>query len=218
MTLEGSRDIPSFMSSLRSKQSKTNSNSKRTLRSAQLQFQSSEIRNELRFGGSLMKKVKGRTARPVSSKDPMHLVLRSSRATGRFGFAYKSNLKRVNELVRKACDRYGVKLILYSNNYNHLHLLVKFPSRAVYLRFIRSLTGALALAVCGASKLKAISEILGAKKFWDYRPFSRVVRSKRGYQVAKDYVVLNQLEALEILPKRSGRLRDVASGEMHLFR
>lgn len=187
-------------------------------RSSQMKFQSAQIRSELRFGGSLMKTAKGRGARPVSSKDPMHLVLRSTKAKGRFGFAYKTNLKRVNDVVRRHCLKYGVKLIEYSNKFNHLHLLVKFPSRAIYLRFIRSLTGALALAVTGASKLKSIKSLFGRRGFWDSRPFTRVVRSYGGYKVAKDYVVLNQLEAEGILPKPEGRLREASPSERHHFR
>lgn len=213
-------------------------------RSKQIPFDKKAFRNELRFGGALMKKTKGRLGhRPVSTRAPMHLVLRSSKAKGRFGFGYQSNLKKVNEIVRKTCAKYGVKLIEYSNNYNHLHLLVKFPSRAVYLRFIRSLTGHLALAVTGANRTRALRDIFAVpassketknprskkqtdqidnpgstKGFWDYRPFTRVVRSWRGYRIVRDYVILNQLEAFEIIPKRSGRLRDVEPGEHHYFR
>ena len=182
-------------------------------RTPQLKFKTPSFKNELAFGGTLLRKRKNRKQRPVSSKDPMHLVLRSSMAKGVMGFGPSKNVVRVREIVDQHCSRYGVKLIQFSNNFNHLHLMVKFPSRAVYLRFIRSITGALALAVTGASKLKA----LGAK-FWDFRPFTRVIRSLRGYQVARDYVTLNQLEALEILPKRSGRLREVGAGERHHFK
>jgi len=181
----------------------------------QLKFNDLKVRGELRFGGSLMTKAKNRHARPISSRDPMHLVLRSSKAKGRFSFGHK-NAARVRAIVDNHCKRYGVKLIEYSNNFNHLHLLLKFPSRAIYLRFIRSITGSLALAVSGASKLKGLAEIIGGK-FWDFRPFTRVIRSWRGYRIALDYVTLNQLEALEILPKRTGRLREVADGERHLF-
>ena len=191
-------------------------------RSSQMKFDCKEnlnrFRNELRFGGSLTRKLIGRTARPISSKDPMHLVLKSTKATGRFSFGHRSNVRKVNDLVRSQCKTYGIKLIEYSNNFNHLHLLVRFPSRAIYLRFIRSLTGALALAVSGASKLRSLKSIFGSKSFWDFRPFTRVVKSFRGYKVARDYVVLNQLEAMDILPKRKGRLRDVEAGEKHYFR
>lgn len=192
-------------------------NLRRNFKSQQLKLVQRGSRSGLCFGGSLMTKAKNRTARPISSRDPMHLVLRSSKAKGIFSFGHRFNLKRVNEIVRRHCEKYGVKLIEYSNNYNHLHLLAKFPSRAVYLRFIRSLTGHLVLAVTGANRLRSLKDYFGEKGFWDYRPFSRVVRSWRGYRIARDYVVLNQLEAAGILPKRSGRLRALQKGERHWF-
>lgn len=187
-------------------------------RSQQGSFKGQSFKKLLFYGGSKRAKLSERKVRPLSSKDPVHLVLRSTKAKGVFGFGHQRNLRRVNEIVRAHCERYGVKLIEYSNNFNHLHLLVKFGSRAVYVRFIRSLTGALALAVSGASKMKSLKQIFGESGFWDFRPFTRVVRSWRGYRVVRDYVVLNQLEALEILPKRGGRLRDVTAGEWHYFR
>ncbi len=163
-----------------------------------------------------MTKAKNRHARPISSKDPMHLVLRSTKAKGAHSFGNK-NAARVRGVVDRNCKRYGVKLIQYSNNFNHLHLLVKFPSRAIYLRFIRSLTGHLVLTVTKANKFAGLKKIFGENGFWDFRPFTRVVRSWRGYVVAKDYVTLNELEALAILPKRGGRLRAVEPGERHYF-
>lgn len=187
-------------------------------KSSQLKLDANFRNPKLFFGGSLTTKSSGRVARPISSKDPMHIVLKSTKAKGQFSFGYKSNVRKVNEIVQKKCVKYGVKLIEYSNNFTHLHLLAKFPSRAIYLRFIRALTAYLALAVSGASKLKCLKAIFGKKGFWDFRPFTRVVKSFRGYKVARDYVVLNQLEALDILPKRKGGLRDVESGEWHLFR
>lgn len=187
-------------------------------RSSQIKFDSLKSRSGLAFGGSLSKKANGRGARPISSKDPMHLVLRSTKAKGKFSLGHSSNVRRVNEIIQKNCVKYGVKLIEYSNNFSHLHLLAKFPSRALYLRFIRSVTSSIAIAVSGANKLKALKEIFGAKGFWDFRPFTRIVKSFRGYKIARDYVVLNQLEAMGIVPKREGRLRDVETGERHHFR
>lgn len=186
-------------------------------RSAQSKFRSREFKTQMAFGGSRRTRLRDRSARPMSSKDPVHLVLRSTKAKGAHSFGSPSNLRRVNEIVRAHCARYGVKLIEYSNNFNHLHLLVKFGSRAVYLRFIRSLTGSIALAVSGCSKIKSLKAVFGEGGFWDFRPFTRIVRSWPGYRVARDYVVLNQLEAAGVSPKRKGRLRDVTSAERHFF-
>jgi putative transposase len=187
-------------------------------RTPQLRFNDPRTKKEQAFGGTLLKKAKNRHDRPVSSKHPMHLVLKSSQAKGRFGFAAGGNAKKIKGIVSQHCLRYGVKQIQYSNNFNHLHLLLKFPSRVIYLRFIRSLTGAIALTVSGASKVKSLKSIFAGKKFWDFRPYTRVVYGWRGYTIAKDYVLLNRLEALGILPKRTGRLKDVLPGEKHLFR
>jgi hypothetical protein len=74
------------------------------------------------------------------------------------------------------------------------------------------------LAVARVSKLKALKEIFGKKGFWDFRPFTRVVKDWRGFKIASDYVVLNKLEAVGIVPKRDGRLKDVLPGEFGYFR
>ena len=181
-------------------------------RAAQLKFSDPRLKKELSFGGTLMKKAKNRHARPVSSKDPMHLVLRSTQAKGTQSFRHPAKVKPVRMLVDRHCRKYGVKMIEFSNNGNHLHLMVKFPSRAVYLRFIRSLTGAIALLVTGANKFKGLK-----KKFWDFRPFTRVVVGQRGYRIARDYVVLNQLEELGMIPHRENRLKGLSPPEAMFF-
>lgn len=171
----------------------------------------------LEFGGELSKRSKYRTARPFSSKDTMHMVLKSSVATGKFSLGNSKNLVAVNNLVHQQCARYGVKLLKYSNNFTHLHLHLKFASRALYLKFVRSLTASIAMAVTGASKLKTLKEILGAKKFWDYRPFTRIARSVRAYKTVQNYILLNQLEASGTVPKRTGRLRDLTAEDRKHF-
>jgi REP element-mobilizing transposase RayT len=149
-------------------------------RAIQASFDDPRVKKHQAFGGTLLKKAKNRHDRPVSSKHPMHLVLKSTQAKGRFGFGTSVNAKKIRSIVDDHCTRYGVKKIQYSNNFNHLHLMVKFPSRRIYLKFIRSLTASIALAVSGASKLKSLKSIFGGKKFWDFRPYSRVVFGWRG--------------------------------------
>jgi REP element-mobilizing transposase RayT len=122
------------------------------------------------------------------------------------------------DILRNQRFDFEIGKIEYSNNFNHLHMLLRFPSRAIYLRFIRSLTGSLALAVTKASKMKSLKSIFGEDGFWDFRPFTRVVRSWRGYRIAMDYVLLNDLESMSVLPKRSERLRGIASDERRYFR
>jgi hypothetical protein len=83
---------------------------------------------------------------------------------------------------------------------NHLHMLIKLSNRFTYYAFIRNLTGTMVKKIMGPGKL--------AKRFWDYRPFTRVVEWLKGYRIAKDYVMLNRLEGLGIIPYQANRLKN----------
>jgi putative transposase len=52
---------------------------------------------------------------------------------------------------------------------------------------------------------------------WKHRPYSRVVRGWRAYNVVRDYIQLNELEALGKVPYRKQRLRGLSSGEWALL-
>ena len=95
----------------------------------------------------------------------------------------------VTAAVTQVCEKHGVTIYKRSNNGNHLHLLVKIPSRQRWSAFIRELTGRI------AQEVKALMDNKG-EKFWIYRPFTRIVRGwRRAFTIAKDYVHLNILEA-----------------------
>lgn len=158
-------------------------------------------KNQFACGGELRKKRKGRTARTLSTKDTMHLVLRSSLARGLWNF--KKHDHKLREIVQKFARKYGVRIISLANAGNHLHFQIHLTNRYTYRAFIRSITGAIAMAVTGASRwcpLKKRLKELGvaaagvAKAFWDYRPFTRIVRGLRAYLTLKDYIHINRLE------------------------
>ena len=62
---------------------------------------------------------------------------------------------------------------------------------------MRALTGTIAMKATGSSKVNALKQ-----KFWDYRPWSRIVEWKRAYSIAKDYVIQNHLEVLGLVSFR----------------
>jgi hypothetical protein len=72
---------------------------------------------------------------------------------------------------------------------NHLHLHVKLSNRRGYAPFIRALTGAIAMLVSGARRDHGIEG-----KFWDYRPFTRVIVSLKAFLNLRDYIAINRLE------------------------
>ena len=91
-----------------------------------------------------------------------------------------------------------MKILSLANVGNHLHLHLKLSHRATYAPFIRAVTGAIAIAVSGRSRWRAVVTAGKAVKrklhFWDYRPFTRVVVGFRAFLSLKDYILINQLE------------------------
>ncbi len=141
------------------------------------------------YGGTFRNKRKGRQgSRPLATKHSMHLVLRSSQATGAKSFL--KHRKKVRGIIDRFAKKYAVKIHTLANVGNHLHLHLQLANRFTYEAFIRAVTGSIALAMTGASKLKK-----NKGRFWDYRPFTRVVIGFRAFLGVRDYVLVNQLES-----------------------
>ncbi len=142
------------------------------------------------YGGELLKTRKGRArGRPLDTRSTMHLVLRSTQAKGSWSFSTSENSRKIKLLVRKFSVRYGVRVLSLAIVGNHLHMQIKLGNRYSYFPFIRAITSAIAMAVTGASRWKKL-----ANRFWDYRPFTRVVQSRRAFLNLRDYIRINQLE------------------------
>jgi REP element-mobilizing transposase RayT len=147
------------------------------------------------YGGKLRNKRKGRGARPIATKESMHLVLKSSKATGDWSFKKKSNSQKISAIIKKFSQKYHVQILSIANVGNHLHLHIHLIKRAAYRPFIRAVTAAISMAITGVSRWRKSKTKI---KFWDYRPFTRVIRGFRALLTIKDYVAINQLEGLGV--------------------
>jgi hypothetical protein len=147
------------------------------------------------YGGSLMTKRKGRSfSRPISTKHTMHLVLRSSKASGPWSFRKSQNEKMIYELAKKFGHRFAVKIVSLANVGNHLHFQLQVTKRHLYKPFIRALTAAIAIKITGVSRWTNAG---GTRlKFWDYRPYTRIVTAFKYFLNLKDYFQINQWEGL----------------------
>ncbi|MBS1972577.1 MAG: transposase [Bdellovibrionales bacterium] len=134
------------------------------------------------FGGSSLAG-KRKTTRPLSVKNPIHLILKS---TGSNYFVPDN--RKIESLIRSHAEKYGIKLYEVSLNWSHIHLLVKLPSREAYLAFIRTITS---LLVSLLSKLKGKS----LKGLFDLRPFTRILSWGRDFRNVIAYHELNDMEA-----------------------
>ena len=148
------------------------------------------------YGGVLRSTRKGRSgARKLTTKYTMHMVLRSSKATGDWSFAKSKNKCRIKALIKKHAGRNYIRIQSIANVGNHLHLHIKLMHRNSYKPFIRAITGAIALIVMGANRMNAIVKS-HRDRFWDYRPYTTFVDSFRHYLNMKDYMRINQLEGM----------------------
>ncbi len=151
------------------------------------------------FGGALLRG-NAREKRPISLKRPLHLVMRSSMARGQLSFLNQKRRKRIEDLLRRTAASNDVKLYRYANSGNHLHLIVLPSSREAFNSFVRAISGLIARLTLGAEKGSA-----KGLKFWDARPFTRIIEWGRDFTRACAYVLQNRLEALGFIPYRPRR-------------
>jgi REP element-mobilizing transposase RayT len=167
------------------------------------------------YGGDLLKTRKGRArGRPLDTRNTMHMVLRSTKAKGDWSFSRKKNSAAIHGICTKFAAKYGVKIVSIAYVGNHLHFQIKLGTRHTYRPFVRAITGAIAMAVTGASRWNPLEEVLqkrqselsesnlghatetltAAVRFWDRRPFTRTVTGRRGFLTLNDYIKVNQYQ------------------------
>ncbi len=163
-----------------------------------------------KYGGELLKKRRFRQmGRPISVRHSMHFVLRSSQARGAWSFT--RHRAAIDEILKKFARRNGIALKSYANVGNHLHLHIQLSNRHTYKAFIRAISAAIMMKVTGASRWQKFRPLVrrqlspGAKstgsdksqlRFWDLRPFSRIIVGFRALLTITDYITINQHESM----------------------
>src|SRR5438309_1733231 len=82
-----------------------------------------------------------KVARPISTRRPMHLVLRSSRAIGAWSLRRPKTEVGIRMTIRTLARRYGVRVYELANACNHVHLVVRTRSRPGFHAFLRAFAG-----------------------------------------------------------------------------
>ena len=166
------------------------------------------------YGGELRKKAKNRGARPLVTKSgSIHLSLRSTKATGIHSFQHSSKHKKVEEFITSFSRKKGILILKFANVGNHIHLHIKIPNHTLYRAWIRGLSSGLAMISMGLNGLNTLRKL--NCKFWDYRPFSRVIRSWKHFQNTKNYIEINILEGMG-MPRAQAEI--LIKGSRHFFR
>ncbi|QLY24286.1 transposase [Bdellovibrio sp. KM01] len=154
-------------------------------------------------GGVLRKSSKGRGARPLSSKDPLHVVFKVNKTVVKNGLRQPRNFSLMGSLLKKYSRKFGVKIEQFTVQTDHVHLLVR-GKRILLQSFFRVVAGQFAQVLTDTFSRKH-----EGAKVWKYRPFSRVVKGYKAYRIVRDYVQLNEMEALG-RPYSKTRLRGLS--------
>lgn len=170
-------------------------------------------------GGHLRQLRKGRSARPLSAKKPHHVVFKADKK------ALKRNFRspRTYKIIRKIIDRYAKRFFINidqcSINFDHIHLNIRIPRRAMSHYFLRVVAGQIAQELQKENLLREVTDTANLKqgvavksimKLWLVRPFTRVVHGLFGYFVLRNYIQLNEKEVTGIIPYQKQRLRGLS--------
>lgn len=138
-------------------------------------------REKVEFGGSLLLK-KRKSKRPLTTKAPIHIVLKVDSVESGYLFKHTNFIK---EQLTKWSFKFNVNIFEQSIGGDHIHLGLQITSSDDYKKFIRTFTGQTA-------------KTLNIK--WILRPYTRLVRWGKDFQNLKDYIIQNHEEALGLRP------------------
>ncbi|MBL7671191.1 MAG: transposase [Bdellovibrionaceae bacterium] len=196
---------PNVSTNNKSLEEKMSSGSKRkTSKSKQLSFFGDQPQSRV-FGGALLKG-NPKTRRPISTKEPIHLVLKSKFAFGPRSMLQRYNVNKIEEIVRKQAKKCGLRIYHFVNVGNHLHLVIKLHDRKGYAKFIRALSGLIARHVLkkerGPTRNELSDENRASRKmsFWVARPFTRLIAWGRDYNHVARYMEKNRDQSRQDTP------------------
>lgn len=170
------------------------------------------FKNQARFFGGALLDGKRKSIRPLSSKDSIHFVLRSEWAVGKDSFLIPHHRKMIERIIQRFAKKFGVRIYRQAINSNHIHLLLRITNRVLYRAFIKAVSGKIASLIMHGQSFKSFkksSSLLFAgdgvtnqrqQRFWEFRPFSRIVSWGRDFKNCVNYLKQNTLDALGFVP------------------
>jgi len=157
------------------------------------------------------------------------------------------NFKLVTQILERYARRVFIKIEQVSIQADHIHCLVRTSRRSQFHYFFRVVAGQIAQqfqntkrirpAVTGTPKRgpargkgggngegrarkDKVSETQngeGSLKLWRHRPFSRVVKGWKAYQIVRNYIQLNEKEAFGEIAYKKDRLRGLSISEWNIL-
>jgi REP element-mobilizing transposase RayT len=146
--------------------------------------------------------------RPLSTKHPIHLVMRSDFAYG--ARCLPRHRPMIEKVLAKAARRFCISIYEKAIVTNHIHLLVKGKRRIDLQNFFRVIAGHIAQQILEYFPIldhHRPGSIQRSKenKFWQTRIYSRLISWGREFKAVRKYVILNFLEAMGLIKYKNRR-------------
>lgn len=209
------------------------------LRQQNFAFAHSKSEHRFSHGGTLFQKRSGRKERPLSSREPLHLVFKARKERLKSGsLRSPQNFRLIREILNQYAKKFFVKVEQFSIQGDHIHLLIRTRRRSSFQFFFRVVAGQIAQRFEQDGHLIS-SRVLDSRnenpkgsrlkdrmandtphhgtRLWMHRPFSRVLRGWRAYKIVRDYIQLNEKEILGQIPYRKERLRGLSSSDWEIL-
>ncbi|MEK6774888.1 MAG: hypothetical protein AABY64_13170 [Bdellovibrionota bacterium] len=138
---------------------------------------------------------KRKSQRTLSTKSPIHLVLRSDKAKGVCSFVNHQIV--LNKLITRLAKKHRIKIYAHAINWNHIHFVIRVFHRRNYNCWIRDLTGQIVQYI----SLKTKTHL---SEFFTVRPYTRLVSWGREFKTVIEYQILNKMEVFGLRPRKSG--------------
>ena len=231
----------------------------------QTTFQKTNWKHRYSHGGSLRQLRAGRSARPLSTRESLHLVLKANKDRIKGGFRTANRFRLIHHLIQKYRFKFFIKIEQISIQNDHIHFMIRTTRRSLYQHFFRVLAGQIAQrfekeglltvsvtnsetvsrgervtdtpkrGVRGKGRALEVSERLQVnrngesaeeeldkvtkklQKLWKFRPFTRVVKGRKAHLTLRNYIQLNEKEALHEIPYRKERLRGLSLREWEIL-
>jgi putative transposase len=126
----------------------------------------------------------------------------------------------VNDIIKTYAKMFFVKVEQLSIQNDHIHILIRTHRRSHFHHFFRVVSGQIAQRFEKTGLLAVTDTPANRRKgtsLWKHRPFSRVVKGRKAFVTARNYVRLNEMEAIGRIPYRKSRLRGLSAGEWRIL-
>ena len=138
---------------------------------------------------------KRKSARPLSTKKPIHLTLKIKASF------FNPSLRSFEKIIRAHANKYQIKIHELALNWTHVHFAIGIPSRRQYLAFIRTVTAEIVRALSKSQKKNL-------KGLFKHRPYTRILSGwGREFRALIDYIVENQQEAWGLLNRKKKKTK-----------